>query len=307
MFYGVDMAKKEINLLEGENAGLVTLDISHAEKHGTLQHSASVLSLDNDTIIPGLDAIGPRVINFADILKYGYIPLASTLKVVLDVVTEAFGTPVEIEFAVDLTKDNEGNASFYLLQIKPLVGSGAGYSIDPDSIDNDNTVLITKKSMGNGVINDITDFIYVSPDNFNNMFTNEMAEEIDMMNEKMLQENRRYVLLGPGRWGTRDRFLGIPVVWPQISNAKIIVEVGLPDFHVDASLGSHFFHNVTSMNVGYFSVNEGSNDGTIIWDKLNKQQVIENGKFFHHVRFEKPLLIRMDGKKGMAVISMNNK
>jgi hypothetical protein len=306
MFYAVDMAKKELNLLEGENAGLVTLDISEAEKHGTLNHSASVLSLDNDTIIPGLDVPGPRVINFADILKYDYIPLASTLKVVLDVVTEAFGTPVEIEFAVDLTKDKSGNASFYLLQIKPLAGSVAGYSIDPDSINNDNIVLITKKSMGNGVIDDITDFIYVEPDKFNNLLTNEMASEIDLMNEKMLQQNRRYVLLGPGRWGTRDRFLGIPVVWPQISNAKIIVEVGLPDFHVDASLGSHFFHNVTSMNVGYFSINHGSHDGTIVWDKLKSQKVIESGKFFRHIRFEKPLVIRMDGKKGMAVISINN-
>ena len=160
--------------------------------------------------------------------------------------------------------------------------------------------------MGNGVISDITDFIFVAPDKFNNMLTGEMAAEIDLMNEKMLQENRMYVLLGPGRWGTRDRFLGIPVVWPQISNAKIIVEVGLPDFHVDASLGSHFFHNVTSMNVGYFSINQGSNDGTILWEKLNNQSVIEEGKFFRHVRFEKPLLIRMDGKKGIAVISMNN-
>ena len=104
----------------------------------------------------------------------------------------------------------------------------------------------------------------------------------------------------------RDRFLGIPVVWPQISNAKVIVEVSLPDFHLDASLGSHFFHNVTSMNVGYFSINQGSHDGTIIWDKLKKQKVIEKGKFFRHIRFEKPLLIRMDGKKGMAVISMNH-
>ena len=144
----MDMAKKELNLLEGENAGLVKLEISKAEKHGTLKHSASVLNLDNDTIIPGLDSFGPRVINFADILKYDYIPLASTLRIVLDVVTEAFGTPVEIEFAVDLTKDNEGNASFYLLQIKPLVGSGAGYSIDPGSINNDDTDSYNKKKYG---------------------------------------------------------------------------------------------------------------------------------------------------------------
>jgi hypothetical protein len=305
-FYAVDMAKKELNLLEGENAGLVTLDISHAEKHGTLKHSASVLNTDNDTIIPGLDAPGPRVINFADILKYDYVPLASTIGIVLDVVTEAFGTPVEIEFAVDLTKDNAGNASFYLLQIKPLVGSGAGYSVDPESIYSEDLILVTTKSMGNGVIDDITDLIYLEPEKFNNMLTNEMATEIDMINEKMLKENRRYVLLGPGRWGTKDRFLGIPVVWPQISNAKVIVEVSLPDFHLDASLGSHFFHNVTSMNVGYFSINHGSHDGTIIWEKLKKQKIIEKGKFFRHIRFDKPLLIRMDGKKGMAVISMNH-
>jgi hypothetical protein len=160
--------------------------------------------------------------------------------------------------------------------------------------------------MGNGIINDITDLIYIDPEKFNNKLTGEMASEIDMMNEKMLTEDRRYVLLGPGRWGTRDRFLGIPVVWPQISNAKVIVEVGLPDFHVDASLGSHFFHNVTSMNVGYFSINHESNDGEIKWDKLKSQTVIATGKFFRHIRFEKPLTIRMDGKKGMAVISMNN-
>ncbi len=108
--------------------------------------------------------------------------------------------------------------------------------------------------MGNGVIDDISDIIYVEPEKFNNMLTVEMASEIEIMNEKMLRENERYILIGPGRWGSRDKFLGIPVVWPQISNAKVIVEIGLPDFHVDASLGSHFFHNVTSMNVGYFSV-----------------------------------------------------
>jgi len=305
-FYAVDMAKQELNLLEGESAGLITLDISHAENHGSLKHSASVLNSDNDIIIPGLDSPGPRVINFADILKYDYIPLASTLKVVLDVVTEAFGTPVEIEFAVDLTKDEAGNASFYLLQIKPLVGSGAGYSIDPETIDTENLLLMTRKSMGNGVINDITDVIYVEPGKFNNMLTNEMANEIDRLNEKMLRENRRYVLIGPGRWGTKDRFLGIPVVWPQISNAKVIVEVSLPNFHLDASLGSHFFHNVTSMNVGYFSVHQGSHDGTINWEKLKEQNVVEKGRFFRHIRFVKPLLIRMDGKKGMAVISMDN-
>jgi hypothetical protein len=305
-FYAIDLAKKDLNLLEGENAGLKILDISVAEGHGTLNHVASVMNPDNDTITPGLDNQGPRVINFADILKYSYIPLASTLKTVLDVVTEACGTPVEIEFAVDLTKDESGNASFSLLQIKPLLGTGAGYSIDPNTINEKDLVLSTGKSMGNGVINDITDIIYIEPDKFDNKLTIEMAEEIAVLNEKLVKENRKYILIGPGRWGTRDRFLGIPVAWPQISSAKVIVEVSLPDFHPDASLGSHFFHNVTSMNVGYFSINLDSDQDKICWDNIRKQQVIEKGEFFSHIRFEKSLLIRMDGKKGIAVISMNH-
>jgi hypothetical protein len=304
-FYAVDLSKKDLNLLDGEIAGLKMLDISDAENHGTLNHIASVLNPDNDAITPGLDSPGPRVINFADILKYNFIPLAATLKTVLDVVTEACGTPVEIEFAVDLNKNEIGNASFYLLQIKPLLGTGAGYNIDADTINEDELILLTRKSMGNGLIDDITDIIFIEPEKFDNNLTVEMADEIAITNEKMVNENRKYILIGPGRWGSRDRFLGIPVAWPQISLAKVIVEVSLPDFHPDASLGSHFFHNVTSMNVGYFSVNQDSDQDTVNWEKIRIQKVITKGEFLRHVRFEKPLLVRMDGKKGMAVISMN--
>lgn len=304
-FYAVDMAKKDVNLLEGEYAGMVTLNITDAERHGTLKHSASVYNPDNDTIIPGLDTAGPRVINFADILKYNYIPVANTLKVILDVVKEAFGTPVEIEFAIDLTKDKSGNATFYLLQIKPLVGSGAGYTIDPDSIDMSDVLLLTNKSMGNGVIDDITDVVYIEPSKFSNLVTEKMAEEIDRINDRMLRENRKYILIGPGRWGTRDKYIGIPVVWPQISNAKVIVEVSLPDFPLDASLGSHFFHNVTSMNVGYFSINQNSFDGQVAWDRLREARAEEEGNYFRHVRFQKPLTVRMDGRNRMAVVTFN--
>ena len=304
-FYAVDMSNKDLNLLDGEIAGLKMLDISEAENHGTLNHIASVLNPDNDTISPGLDSHGPRVLNFADILKYNYVPLAPTLKTVLDVVTEACGTPVEIEFAVDLNRDEVGNASFYLLQIKPLLGTGAGYNIDKETINEDGLVLLTRKSMGNGLIDGITDIIFIEPEKFDNKLTFEMADEIAAANEKMVKENRKYILIGPGRWGSRDKFLGIPVAWPQISFAKVIVEVSLPDFHPDASLGSHFFHNVTSMNVGYFSVNQDSDQDMVNWKMIRNQQLIGNGEFLRHVRFEKPLVVRMDGKKGMAVISLN--
>jgi hypothetical protein len=303
-FYAVDLNKTDLNLLDGENAGLSSLPISEAEKHGTLTHSASVLHADNDTIVPGLDTPGPRVVNFADILKYNYIPLANTIRTILDVVTEATGNPSEIEFAVDLEKDAEGSASFYILQIKPLVGSGAGYNIEDIDVGRDKLILESDKSMGNGEITYISDLIYIEGTRFNNLQTSLMADEIDRMNEKMLREGRRYVLIGPGRWGTKDRFLGIPVVWPQISNAKVIVEVGLPGYHLDASLGSHFFHNVTSMNVGYFSVNSDTGDGFINWDILNKQTLVEEGTFFRHIRFDKPLRIRMDGRKGKALITL---
>ena len=301
-FYAVDMTKTDINLLEGENAGLVRHDISEAEKHGNLKHCASVYNPDNDTIIPGVDSYGPRVVNFANILKYDYIPLADTLLTVLDVVKEAFGTPVEIEYAVDLKKDKNGRASFYLLQIKPMVGSGAGFNIDPESVDRSKAFLITNKSMGNGMIDDIKDIIYIRPEDFDNMKTEEMAREIDELNEAMLKQNKRYILIGPGRWGTRDKYIGVPVVWPQISQAKVIVEVSLPDFPLDASLGSHFFHNVTSMNVGYFSVNHADPDEMIDWEKLSKQKIVKKGRYFTHVCFSENIIIRMDGKKRIAVI-----
>lgn len=303
-FYAINMANSDIDLLNGQKAGLVKLNISQAEHDGALQHCASVLSIDDDTLTPGLYADGPRVVNFANILKYDYIPLAPALKKVLEVFREAFGAPVEIEFAVDLTKDEDEKATFYLLQVKPLVGSGAGYSVDPESIDHENLVLVSRKSMGNGLLADITDVVYIDPDAFNKLETVEMAEEIDSINRIMLDEKRHYVLIGPGRWGSRDRFLGIPVAWPQISNARVIVEVGLPGYHVDASLGSHFFHNVTSMNIGYLSVNLDTIEGTIDWNQLAKQHLIHQGKHFRHVRFRKPLVIRMDGRKGMAVISV---
>ena len=301
-FFAVDMKKEKINLLEGENAGLVKLDIADAGRHGTLKHCASVYNPDNDTIEPGIDSPGPRVVNFANILRYEYIPMAETISTVLDVVKEAFGTPVEIEYAVDLNLDKEGKAAFYLLQVKPLVGSGAGYNINLEKIEQDRCLLISRKSMGNGKLSDIHDVVYIDPDRFDNTRTEAMAAEIDAINDKMLKQGKKYILIGPGRWGSRDRFIGVPVVWPQISQACVIVEVSLPDFPLDASLGSHFFHNVTSMNVGYFSVDQASPDEFIRWDMLRKEKAVSEGEFFRHVRCGYSLVVRMDGKKRISII-----
>ena len=306
-FYAVNMNKENINLLEGEDAGLIKLDISESEKHTTLKHLASVYDPENDRVSPGLDSNGPRIINFANILKYEYIPLAKTINVILDVVKEALGSPVEMEFAVDLNKDKDGLASFYLLQIKPLVCNEDDYKVDIDKIDKDHLVLYSEKTMGNGVLHHIRDVIYVIPEKFVNSETLEMTQEIEELNQKMQELGKQYVLIGPGRWGTRDKFIGIPVAWPQISNAKIIVEMSLDDFALDASLGSHFFHNVTSMNVGYFSVNHKSIKDRISWDIINKQKVVNETKHFRHVEFKNPITIKMDGRKRFSAITWNDK
>lgn len=302
-FFAVDMNKESVNLMEGDTAGLVRLDIDDAERHGTLKHCASVYNAENNTIMPGLNKPGPRIVNFADVLRYNYIPLAQTIDVTLDVVKEALGSPVEIEFAVDLSKDKDYKASFYLLQIKPLIGSAQDYHIEMDDIDRDKILLYTEKGMGNGMISTIHDVIYVDKNRFDKARTAEMAQEVEQLNNQMIREGKQYVLIGPGRWGTRDRWIGIPVNWPQISNAKIIVETSLEGYPLDASSGSHFFHNVTSMNVGYLSVHEESLKTFIRWHVLDKQPMIRQTASFNHVRFDKPLTIKMDGKQRISVIT----
>ncbi len=303
-FMAVDRSKKEINLLEGEDAGLIRLDIDEAEMHGVIKHCASVYDPDNDNISPGLEKYGPRIINFANILQYNYIPLAETISGVLDIVEEALGSPVEIEFAVDLNKDENRRATFFLLQIKPLIGNATDYEINLDEIVKEHLLLFTNNGMGNGLIDHIRDVIYVDRDLFDKSKTKEIAKEIELLNKEMYDNDKEYILIGPGRWGTRDPWIGIPVNWTQISKAKIIVETSLDDFPLDASAGSHFFHNVTSMNVGYLSVQHHSSDCFINWDLLAGQNIIKQTKYLKHVIFEKELTVKMDGKKRISLIDL---
>jgi len=306
-FYAVDMKKKAIDYLgEGEHAALKLLPLSEAQKHGTLNHSVSVFNSANGTIEPGISGHGPLIVDFANILKYDYIPLAETINTMLDIVKEAMGIPVEIEFAVDLNKDNKGLSSFYLLQIKPLTGSLISDQYIYEEKDISKEILYSTSSMGNAKIDDISDVIFIKRNDFNKMQTLEMVKEISEFNRKMILANKKYILIGPGRWGTSDRFLGIPVVWSQISNAKVIVEISLNDFPLDASLGSHFFHNITSMNVGYLSVNNTHYKEYIRWDIFEKQNTLGESKYFKHIRFAKPLIVIMNGKKCEAGIYLTD-
>ena len=305
-YYAVDLNKQEFDLKYDEHGGMVKLDLGTAEKHGNLNHCASVYDPDNDRIEPGLDVEGPRIVNFADILKYNYIPLAETINKILEVVKESLGTEVEIEWAVNLEKDKKGLPSFYLLQIKPLVGHDEDQHLEPEKYKTNNLVLFSERSMGNGKIQDIRDVVFIDRKKFDNSYTREMAKEIEKLNEELQKKGKRFVLIGPGRWGTRDRFIGIPVAWPQISNAKVIVEIGLKNFPLDASLGSHFFHNLTSMNVGYLSIPDNCGNNCINWKLLESQPLVNQTQYFKHVEFEQPLTIIMDGKQMNSIITIEN-
>jgi hypothetical protein len=307
-FYALDLSHNPIDLVNyGEDAAILKLDISEAEKDGKLAHCVSVYDYQNDRLINDLSVRGPRIVNFSNILKYDYIPLAESLEMLLRFFKEAMGAPVEIEFAVDLAHGRHTHPTLYLLQIKPLIRLETHAEINFDSVDEDRIVVQSLKGMGNGKIETIKDVIFMNIDEFDRTHTTEMAREVAEFNRYFDNKNTEYVLIGPGRWGTRDRFTGIPVLWSQISHARVIVEMGLPDFPLEASLGSHFFHNVTSMNVGYFSVHHEKQDEWVNMEMLQKQEVINRSKYFTHVRFEQPLTILMDGKHQKAVVTYNDR
>jgi hypothetical protein len=304
-FYAIDMDHTQFDLENGgENAAIKKMKISLAEKDGVLQHCASIYDHENDRLIPGIDSPGLRVIDFANILKYNHAPLADTLSLLLKLFREAMGSPVEIEYAVDLENGENNLPTFYLLQIKPLIRRDDQLSVNIGNIDPEKTIMFAKRGMGNGIISGITDLIFVDPDRFDKMKTREIAAEINQFNRKMDFLDKEYILIGPGRWGTRDPFTGIPVTWANISRARVIVEMGLDDFPLDGSLGSHFFHNVTSMNVGYFTIPHHSGDSNVNMAMLKSQPAIEAGNYIRHISFEKPLNIIMDGKNRQALISV---
>ena len=236
-------------------------------------------------------------------MRYNYIPLAKTIELVLGLGKDAMGNAVEIEFAVDLEKDDHDRASFYILQIKPLISNTMECQIDLEEEDKDSILLYSEKGMGNGIVDDVTDVIYVDLNKFDKTKTQEMALEIESLNQYMIEQKRKYVLIGPGRWGTRDRWIGIPVKWHMISNARVIVETAMDDFPLEASSGSHFFHNVTSMSVGYFTVQPELSTSYINYKTLDDQLLIYQGEYFKHIRFKTPMKIKMDGRKRIYLIS----
>ncbi|MBN2166686.1 MAG: pyruvate, phosphate dikinase [Marinilabiliaceae bacterium] len=302
-FYALDLNNTAFMPgVDGEDANVKFISIREAENHGNLKHCAVVYDFCTDRLVSDFSVRGPRVVNFANLLKYDFLPIADALHLLLRFLREAMGTPVEIEFSIDLTCSDNYKPRLYLLQVKPLIRCEQFSNVSFDEVVDELLILKSLKGMGNGRIDTIYDVIFMDLDRFDKTKTQVMADEIAYLNEKMKCENREYILIGPGRWGTRDRFTGIPVLWANISNAKVIVEMGLEGFPLEASLGSHFFHNVTSMNIGYFSVHHKSENDFVNMDCLNDQEIIEETTYFKHIRFIEPLVVLMDGKEQKAVV-----
>ena len=303
-FYAISLKHHDFNVIEGEECTLVSIRLKQAEKHGSLQHMLSVWDYENNRLIAGLNAKGPRIVTFANILKYDYFPLAKITREILEIGEKAMGVPVEIEFAVNLEKDIKKNVfpTFYVLQIRPLTINTEEIYIDSENVEKEELILYTEHGMGNGVISNISDIIYLDPTKFDRTQTIEMKKEVAILNEKMKQQNREYILIAPGRWGSRDRFLGIPVQWHEINKAKIIIEAGIKDFIVDASQGTHFFHNLVSMNAGYFTIPYDSMSDFIRWDWLAEQEVVEKLNYFVHIELDHSAVVKMDGRRGISFI-----
>lgn len=273
-----------------------------AEEDGTLQYVGSTYSPENDTLHDGLSRAGIRVISFAPILRNKIFPLPQIVDLLLDMGSWGMGTPVEIEFAVNMSPHNSDMKAFGLLQMRPLVLSREMEELNVDVVDHESVLCASEQVLGHGVVKDICDVVVVDIERFDRARSREVAREVTLMNEKLITANRSYVLIGVGRWGSLDPWLGIPVKWDQISGAKAIVETGFKDLDIVPSQGSHFFQNITSFMVGYFTVNSKMQQSFIDWEWLKQQPATEEGTYVRHLRFDKPLLVKINGHQNKGII-----
>ena len=305
-FYALDLKNKGENFSLDDGFNLIKLPVKEAEKDGALQYIASTYDPYDMVIRDGIYPGGRKVITFANILQHDVFPLSRILQLSQEYGQREMRRPVEIEFAVTLNqKDKTG--VFYLLQVRPMVDVKADLAEDLSTFPEEQLLLKSLNSLGHGVMEDIYDVIYVKTDGYNAGNNPTIAYEIEKMNRKLLDEGKHYVLVGPGRWGSSDSWLGIPVKWHHISAARVIVEAGLTNYRVDPSQGTHFFQNLTSFGVGYFTINAYMNDGIYRQDYLDTLPAMEETKYLRHIRFDSPVVVKMDGKKKIGLVTMPEK
>ena len=302
IFYALDLDATAFNPLVDDGFNLLRLKIADAEKDSALKYAVSTFDYENNMLRDGMGATGKRLITFSSVLNHNTFPLADILNAVLEIGQREMNKPIEIEFACDLDRPKGEPKIFYLLQIRPIVETDESVQIEIDNIPVSDTIISSDSSLGNGIISDLYDLVYVKPETFKPADTGKIAVSVDEMNARFLKENKSYVLVGPGRWGSSDPWLGIPVKWPQISAARLIIESSLENYRIDPSQGTHFFQNLTSFRVGYFTINPNINDGTYDLDFLRSQPTFFEDDYIRHVRFEKPIVVKIDGKKNKGVV-----
>ncbi|MCF8364760.1 MAG: phosphoenolpyruvate synthase [Bacteroidales bacterium] len=301
-FFALDLDVDSFKVCTDDSINLLHLRIKEAEKDNSLKWVASTYDYQNNVMRDGINYPGKKVITFAHILKHNVFPLADILQTVLKIGQKEMNRGIEIEFAADLNVRPGQPVIFYILQIRPIVDSNETIEEDLYKIEKENTILKAENALGNGIIKNIVDFVYIKPESFDAARTNEIAIKVGQLNDRFLQENKNYILVGPGRWGSTDSWLGIPVKWPQISAARLIVESGLKNYRIDPSQGTHFFQNLTSFRVGYFTINPFINEGFYDLEYLQKFEAIYEDEFIRHIRFKKPVVIKIDGKKKIGVV-----
>jgi hypothetical protein len=301
-FFAIEMDEVGDTEIASEDLVLKRFHITEADKDGTLPLVASTYSKDNNAIYDGTSRDGMRIFTLAPILKFNVIPLPQIIEVLLELGRWGMGSPVEIEFAVNLYPEDNGLRQFGLLQLRPLVISNEIEQLDIDIYPDDELICKSEQALGNGVIDDIHDVVFVDINEFDRSKSTHAAQEISKLNSKLVKENRPYLLIGVGRWGTLDPWLGIPVTWEQISGAKTIIETNFKDFDVQPSQGTHFFQNLTSFKVGYFTVNDRVGRGFVNWEWLSRQKAVEAKTFVRHLQIEKPITIKINGQENRGVI-----
>lgn len=301
-FFALDLTQPNFTPKTDDSDNLAKLRLKKAEEHGTLQQLSSSYDFENNMIREGKHAVGKKIITFSNILKYDTFPLSAVAIDMMKIGEREMNKPVEIEFAVDIDDATGTPGTFFILQIRPIVENQEGIKEDLSKIKKEDSLIYSKSSLGNGIIKEIHDVIYVKPEVFDPARNEEIANMVGDLNDKMIAEDKNYVLVGPGRWGSSDPWLGIPVKWPQISMARLIVESGLENYRIEPSQGTHFFQNLTSFRVGYFTLNPFIGDGHYQLDFLNKQTAIFENEFVRHVRFHEELEIKLDGKNNNGVV-----
>jgi CheY-like chemotaxis protein len=277
-------------------------DLNTAEEDNTLFYVGSTYSPEDDSVYDGVSRAGKRVVTFAPVLKHRIFPLPEILDLILEMGTWGMGTHIEVEFAVNMNTPPGEPKEFAMLQIRPLVMNLEFEELDVDQFVRENLICQSEQVLGNGAVQDIYDIVVVDSDKFDRSKSKETAHEVSEINGRLLSEHRPYVLIGMGRWGSMDPWLGIPVTWDQISGASVIVESGFKDIDVTPSQGSHFFQNITSFRVGYFTVNTSHNLGFIDWDWLKEQPAFQEFNHVRHLRFDKPFSAKINGRKNKGVI-----